>query len=148
VQGGATGDVAGLLIRAINARSTAERPSIAELSGALKAANGSARRAGVPQPATRDTGGVKDWKPLTLKPNVTMHPRQTGPKVAAQSPLGTPSGRTRRTSVPSSASSSGSYRPSGPRNIPPPAQPSSGVVVLISAAIIVILIIVVLIIVV
>jgi hypothetical protein len=131
LRGGPAGGVAGLLIKALGAQSTAERPSIAELSAALEAAKSQASRPGTPI-SSPGTGGVKQWKPLPTRGTVTPKPRVTvplppsGQNRPAPWPIVKPQAPTRPTSTPSRVGGSSNYQPVGARNIPPPSRPSSG----------------------
>ena len=85
IRGGATGELAGLLLQVLNARSTAERPSIAELSAALETAKKTDLHRVVPT-SSPDMGGIKQWKPLptrgTSTPNKTAPPPSNGGSTA------------------------------------------------------------------
>jgi hypothetical protein len=74
VKGGATGDVAGLLLQALNARTTESRPRILELSAALQTARQPGSRTVSGQPSATGKGGVKEWKTLQPRPStVPLH---------------------------------------------------------------------------
>jgi hypothetical protein len=107
-KGGATGDVAGLLIRALNARTAESRPPILELSAALQAARQFGRRTGSGQPSSAGKGGVKEWKPLTPRPSSTPLPKLTIPSYppSTNSPVAPPatSPRPRTSPVPTRTS--------------------------------------------
>lgn len=79
VKGGAIGEVAGLLLQALNARTAESRPSILELSAALQAARQPGGRTLLGQPDSAVKGGVKDWKTLPPRPNTVPLPRLTVP---------------------------------------------------------------------
>jgi len=133
LRGGATGEVAGLLIKALGAQSTTERPSIAELSTALEAARNQASRRGGVTISSPGTGGVKQWKPLptrgpvTPMPRVTVPPPPRVPSRPAPRPIVKPQAPTRPASTPSRAVGSSNYQqPVRAQNAPPPSRPSSG----------------------
>lgn len=134
-RGAAISQVAQLLIEALDAGSTIERPTIVRLSAALEAAKTVTSGSGVTRPA--ETGGVREWKSVAGRGNstskVTIPPPPTpatGPASSSTSPLRSvaPSGTMR---VPASRTSVASPAASGPnlstvnRPMPPPPTPAS-----------------------
>ncbi len=150
VRGGAIGEVAGLLIRALNARSTAERPSIAEISLALEAAKWQALRPDVPQISWSGPGGVTGWKRVgagnsTAKTKATVPPPPIRTSPPIPRPTVTPQTTTSPTSIFGRASRPSNNTPVRPQNAMP-ARPTSGGGGVIAAVLILILIVVLLVI--
>ena len=153
-QGGATGEVAGLLIRALNSKSITDRPSISEICAALETATG-AGSSPKPQQATTPNGpgGVRTWKPLTPPSSPKVKARAGTPVMSAANPQRPP---VTTTQSPRTGASAG-RRPVGSSPGRPPTQrvpaqpakpqpPSSGAGTFVAFAILVIVIIVLLVI--
>jgi hypothetical protein len=151
VQGGATGEVAGLLIRALNSKTIGDRPSISEICKALKTAT-DASSSPKPQPGTtpHGPGGVRAWKPLT--PGGAAG--NSGTPVMSAASTQRPSVSARQTSR---AGASGGRSPAGGSPARPPTQrvpgrpataqpPSSGSGTFVALGLLVIVIIVLLVI--
>jgi hypothetical protein len=128
VKGGAIGDVAGLLLQALNARTVGSRPQILQLSAALQTARQPGSQTVSGQPSSAGKGGVKEWKTLPPRPSTVPLPRLTVPP----SPPSTPKGPvappvTVKRPQPSPASASPPLRRTGtPPLVPSPPSPRYG----------------------
>jgi hypothetical protein len=150
-QGGGTGELAGVLIRALNSKTIADRPSISEIRDALETAKSAGSSPKAPQATAPGPGGVRTWKPLAPPgksaakagtPVMSAVNTQRPPVSATQSPrAGASAGR-------SPAGSSPGRPPTQrvPAQPAKPQPPSSGAGTLAAFAILVVVIIVLLVI--
>jgi hypothetical protein len=144
IRGGVGGQVAQLLIQGLDARTTAERPSIARISTTLEATNGVNCRPQAPGHPSLKVGGVKQWRPVATRGNTRPKIPALTPAVPnhfSSQPVVTAGGRS---STSRRASNSLNHPPTRPPSVAPPERPSSSVGAVITALVLAIAIIIVL----